>query len=78
VSDLSPMRAPLPPPKPLTHSEIRVIILVADGASDKDIAQDMRVSVSTAKTYATRARIKVGARNRAHLVAIAMRAGLVQ
>jgi DNA-binding NarL/FixJ family response regulator len=78
VSDLNPTAPPLPPPKPLTHSELRVIALVADGSSDREIAREMRVSESTAKTYASRARLKVGARNRAHLVAIALRAGIVR
>jgi DNA-binding NarL/FixJ family response regulator len=50
---------------------------VTDGKSDSEIGRDLYVSEDTVKTRARRLFRKLGARDRAHAVASAFRAGLV-
>ncbi|ROS76085.1 LuxR family two component transcriptional regulator [Curtobacterium sp. PhB130] len=61
----------------LTPRELDVVIAVAAGNDNEQIAAAMFVSPFTIKTHATRAMAKVAARDRAQLVAFAYRAGLV-
>ena len=60
----------------LTPREREMIILVARGLSNEDIAGQMFVSPLTVKTHVVRAMTKVGARDRAQLVSFIFRAGL--
>ena len=60
----------------LTPRERDVILLVAGGLSNEEIAAQMVVSPFTVKTHAVRAMTKVGARDRAQLVSFTFRAGL--
>jgi DNA-binding NarL/FixJ family response regulator len=62
----------------LTDREREVTTLVASGLSNEEIAQRLFTSASTAKTHATRAMAKLGARDRAQLVVIAYESGLVR
>lgn len=62
----------------LTAREREVVTLIAAGLSNEEIAVRLYVSVSTAKTHATRAMTKLGARDRAQLVVIAYESGLVR
>ena len=62
----------------LTPREREVVTLVARGLSNEEIAGRLYMSVSTAKTHATRAMAKLGARDRAQLVVLAYEAGLVR
>lgn len=62
----------------LTAREREVVSLVAAGLSNEEIAGKLYVSQSTAKTHATRAMMKLGARDRAQLVVLAYQAGLVR
>jgi DNA-binding NarL/FixJ family response regulator len=70
--------APSPDLTRLTEREREVMTLVAAGLSNDEIGQQLHTSVSTAKTHATRAMTKLGARDRAQLVVIAYEAGLVR
>jgi DNA-binding NarL/FixJ family response regulator len=60
----------------LTPRERDVIILVASGLSNDEIAAQLFVSPFTVKTHAVRAMTKVGARDRAQLVSFTFLAGL--
>jgi len=60
----------------LTPREREMIILVARGLSNEEIAGQMFVSPLTVKTHVVRAMTKVGARDRAQLVSFIFRAGL--
>jgi DNA-binding NarL/FixJ family response regulator len=60
----------------LTPREMAVIVLVASGLDNQEIAAQMSVSPFTVKTHAVRAMTKVGARDRAQLVTFTFRAGL--
>lgn len=61
----------------LTPRERDVVIAVAVGSDNDQIAATMFVSPFTVKTHVSRAMAKVSARDRAQLVAFAYRAGLV-
>ena len=67
---------PLPGLGLLTPREREVVIEVASGLSNEEIARKLYMSPSTAKTHATRAMMKLGARDRAQLVIAAYEAGL--
>jgi DNA-binding NarL/FixJ family response regulator len=62
----------------LTDREREVVILVAHGLSNDDIAERLYLSPLTVKTHANRAMAKLGARDRAQLVVIAYQNGLVR
>jgi DNA-binding NarL/FixJ family response regulator len=68
----------LPAVDHLTAREREVVTLIAAGMSNEEIANKLYMSVSTAKTHATRAMTKLGARDRAQLVVFAYESGLVQ
>lgn len=60
----------------LTPRERDVVLAIAEGLDNEQIAAALFVSPFTVKTHAQRAMTKVGARDRAQLVAFAYRAGL--
>ena len=62
----------------LTAREREVVTLVAGGLSNEEIASRLYMSISSAKTHATRAMTKLGARDRAQLVVLAYESGLVR
>jgi DNA-binding NarL/FixJ family response regulator len=72
--------APLPKPprevNELTAREREVVVLVADGLSNEEIAQRWVVSNATVRTHVSRAMTKLRARDRAQLVVFAYRYGL--
>ncbi|QMU76102.1 response regulator transcription factor [Streptacidiphilus sp. PB12-B1b] len=76
-----PDRRPTPAPERLsvlTDREREIVALVATGASNDDIAEDLAVSPLTVKTHVSRALLKLGARDRAQLVVLAYETGLVR
>ncbi|MFE4260046.1 response regulator [Streptomyces sp. NPDC056883] len=62
----------------LTGREREVLVLVAAGLSNDEIARRLEVSPLTVKTHVNRAMSKLGARDRAQLVVIAYESGLVR
>lgn len=62
----------------LTEREREIVGLVAQGLSNDEIAGRLFLSPLTAKTHVNRAMAKLGARDRAQLVVLAYRAGLVR
>jgi len=65
------------PGSTLSSREREVLALVAEGASNKEIAIALDLSVSTVKFHVAAITEKLGARSRVGAVAIAVRAGLV-
>ncbi|MGW7379387.1 response regulator [Streptomyces sp. NPDC054794] len=62
----------------LTVREREVLVQVAGGQSNDEIAERLEVSPLTVKTHVNRAMAKLGARDRAQLVVIAYESGLVR
>ena len=62
----------------LTVREREVLVQVAGGHSNDEIAERLEVSPLTVKTHVNRAMAKLGARDRAQLVVLAYESGLVR
>lgn len=62
----------------LTPREVEVLALVGRGRSNDEIAEELFISGSTAKTHVNRAMMKLGVHDRAQLVVIAYETGLVR
>lgn len=62
----------------LTPREAEVLAEIGTGRSNDEIAERLYISPATARTYVSRLLAKLEARDRAQLVAIAHRAGLVR
>ncbi|MFT4235463.1 MAG: response regulator transcription factor [Microbacterium sp.] len=75
---------PVPPSDPqkaalfadLTPRELEVVELIVSGLDNTQISQRIFISPYTVKTHANRAMMKVGARDRAQLVSLAIQAGI--
>jgi DNA-binding NarL/FixJ family response regulator len=61
----------------LTDREREMAAWAATGSSNEEIAAALFISPATVRTHISRAMVKLGARSRAQLVVIAVRAGLV-
>ncbi|MEU4240549.1 response regulator transcription factor [Actinoplanes sp. NPDC026619] len=78
-----PELEPLPEPDlgrlaALTDREREILVLVAHGLSNEEIAERLHVSPLTAKTHVNRAMTKLGVRDRAQLVVLAYQRGIVR
>jgi DNA-binding NarL/FixJ family response regulator len=61
----------------ITPREHEVLVLVARGRSNTEIADELHMSTATAKTHVSRLLAKLAARDRAQLVMIAYESGVV-
>lgn len=70
------------PDEPLTRSltrrEREVLSLIAAGADRQEIAAELTISGATVRTHVRNLLRKLGARNRAHAIALAMQHGLLE
>ena len=64
-------------PSLLSAREREVLSLVAGGAGTQEIAHELMISPATVHTHVKKALAKLGARHRAHAVAIGMQLGLI-
>lgn len=77
-ADLSSGSRPIPPElEELTDREREVLLLVARGRSNQEIADELHISPHTAKTHVNRVMAKVYAHDRAQLVILAYESGLL-
>ncbi|RKQ90917.1 regulatory LuxR family protein [Solirubrobacter pauli] len=64
-------------PQVLTARELEVVVLVAEGCTDAEIAAELRITVRTVRAHVAAARGKLAARSRTHLAVQALRFGLI-
>ena len=76
-SDVRRGRPPAQPIEPLTGREEEVLITVARGRTNAEIANELHISLSTVKTYLASLMAKLGARNRVELVMWAYETGRI-
>ena len=77
-SDAGPGRPPVQPIEPLTGREEEILVTVANGRTNAEIAGDLHISLSTVKTHLASLMAKLGARNRVELVMWAYETGRVK
>lgn len=63
---------------PLTRRQRQVLLLIADGLTSGEIAARLVVQPGTAKSHTRDLLARLGARSRAHAVAVAFRRGLIE
>jgi DNA-binding CsgD family transcriptional regulator len=68
-------RAPSSAPEGLTPQEMKVLQLVGEGLSNRQIAEKMQVAPSTVRSHLKHLYSKAGLRSRAEAVSYALRAG---
>ncbi|MEU0820372.1 response regulator transcription factor [Streptomyces mirabilis] len=68
--------APSPLPRSVTGREHEVLLLIAEGLSNAEIADRLYIGAGTVKTHVARLLAKLDARDRVHLVIHAYRTGL--
>jgi DNA-binding CsgD family transcriptional regulator len=71
---VQPTRAPRSTQK-VTPRELEVLALIAEGYSTREIARMLWITEETVRTHVRRLLNRLGARTRAHAVAIAYREG---
>src|SRR5690606_27309825 len=90
IEEFAARPGPVPPTEPvspagsvpaassITAREREVLTLVGRGLSNHEIADELVISVATAKAHVVRLLTKLDARDRVHLVIIAYELGLVR
>ena len=63
---------------PLTERQLQIVWLTSYGLTNGEIADRLSVSTYTAKTHLNHIMRALGARDRAHMVAICLRLGFVR
>lgn len=77
-ADAGKRPAPPQPIDPLTAREEEVLLAVAKGRTNAEIAQELYISLSTVKTHLASLQQKLAARNRVELAAYAYESGRVR
>ncbi len=78
LAGLSRSAAPAQPFEPLTEREEEVLLTVARGRTNAEIAEELHITVSTVKTHVAALMTKLGARNRVEVAMWAYETGRVR
>ena len=62
----------------LTYRHIQVLSLACEGMTDKEIAAEIGISLTTVKSHWVLIKERTNAKNRTNAVAVALRAGLIE
>ncbi len=73
-----PAAEPAEPPDGLTAREVEVLVLIAEGLTNQEIARELHVSTATVKTHINNLFAKTGLKDRAQAVRYAYGKGLVR
>jgi DNA-binding CsgD family transcriptional regulator len=65
------------PGRHLTQREVEVLRMVSEGLSSKHIGAELGITPKTVDTYIEHIRMKLGATNRSHMIALAISEGLL-
>lgn len=76
-ADLDPGEQPLQPHEPLTEREEEVLVTVAKGRTNAEIADELHISLSTVKSHLASLMGKLGARNRVEIAMWAYETGRI-
>jgi DNA-binding NarL/FixJ family response regulator len=76
-SDTRTGRPPAQPVEPLTSREEQVLLTVAQGRTNAEIAAELHISLSTVKTHLAGVMTKLGARNRVEIAIWAYETGRI-
>jgi DNA-binding NarL/FixJ family response regulator len=75
AAEPDPTHVPVQPTNPLTGKEEEVLIAVAGGSTNAEIAEELFVSISTVKSHVNSLLTKLGVRNRVELAIWAHQSG---
>lgn len=78
LAGLPPASAPSQPIEPLTEREEEVLLTVARGRTNAEIAEELHITLSTVKTHVGALMNKLGARNRVEVAMWAYETGRVR
>ena len=74
----SEMEAAKAPARILSRREREILGLIAAGADQQQIAQELTIAVATVRTHVRNLLRKLNARNRAHAIALALQHGMIE
>ena len=77
-AETRPDRAPAQPLEALTLREEEIVLTVARGRTNSEIADELHISLSTVKTHLTSVMNKLGARNRVEIAMWAYESGRIE
>ena len=78
LAGLAPASPPAQPIEPLTEREEEVLLTVARGRTNAEIAEELHITLSTVKTHVAALMNKIGARNRVEVAMWAYETGRVR
>lgn len=73
----SPVREKMAESRPLSERQIQIVTLISEGKTNKEIAAELVLSQHTIKSHLTRIASVLGTGDRAGMVAIAFRKGMI-
>jgi DNA-binding NarL/FixJ family response regulator len=78
IQELNRPTTPLATPQPLTDQETRILILIAQGSSNRDIADRLHISERTVRTHVSNILGKLHLENRTQAALYALKEGLAE